>query len=157
MMSFKQYLTEKIVYHGGELKDNKRVLFVTPNKETAKSYAVGRSGVVHAFELNIKNPADDDVIKDIVSDGIKDNKWQLKDFDVNGMITGIDLKDLDAHIFLSQEMVGKENVDKMINELMQKGYDSAEVSDYIEAGSTIQGYTTVYAIWDKEQLKRVNA
>lgn len=126
-----------IVYHGGKMEAKKPVIFVTRHLNVAQSYANNSNGKVHKFELNIKNPAGNEIVDEI---GRKLG------------IVGLNAPDELSHEFLSPEMVGPENVQKVIDELKKLGYDSAWVNGDFTPDDSFNEYDS-FVIWNGSQLK----
>lgn len=128
-----------VVYHGGKMEASKPVIFVTRHLNVAQSYAAYSEGKIHKFELDIKNPANNDVIDAVAAKlGIE----------------GTDSVYSSTYEYLTPSMVGEDEVRKMIKALTQLGYDSDWIDGDFSMDSDFSEYDS-FVIWNASQLKRI--
>lgn len=128
--NWKQFLNEnnnsnkKIVYHGGQLNNGyiDDLFYVSYNREQAQAYATGNDGVVHKFEIDMKNIISEDNARNILVKNnfqSKENGWDLE--------TELNLYEiLDPNFTTS---LSDEDLDKYFNILKSNGVTGIEFTD----------------------------
>lgn len=134
-----------IVWHGGEMIHEKPVLFVTRHKNVAQSYANDRSGKLHKFEINLKNPAKNEVIDKLAR--LLSIEGSLDDYEQN-------IQDSPTYEYLSPEMVGHNNVKCMVDNLKKMGYDGAWIDGDYSMDNSFVEYDS-FVIWNSSTIKEL--
>lgn len=154
MIKLKSLLTETIsskfpmvVYHGGKMEASKPVIFVTRYPEVAQSYAntADGGGKVHKFMVDLKNPARDEIVVKLA-----------RQFGIEGSVDDYSkgIQESPPHEYLSPEMVGYDNVKKMVAALVKLGYDGAWMDGDFSPDNSFTEYDSI-VIWDMSKLKPI--
>jgi hypothetical protein len=140
---------KKIVFHGGKLNNGlvDNLFYVSYNKEQAKAYASRNSGVVHKFEIDMKNIITEDDARDILVKNnfqSKENGWDLE--------TELNLYEiLDPNFTTS---LSDEDLDKYFDILKSRGVTGIEFTD-MDIISLRNGIQNILVI-DLSILKKVS-
>lgn len=133
------------VYHGGKLNKDKPVIFVTRYKDVAEDYARVNNGHVHEFILTLNNPANNDIIEKLAIH-----------YGIFGSVDDYDTwpRESPTYEYLSPEMVGYDNVIRMVKGLEKLGYDGAWIDGDASPKTTRLEYDSLI-VFHKSQLKQI--